>query len=373
MLVRAWSGSWVYFIGDSTHRNIHDEVLGLVAGLGVNVTTALPQIGGLDVRDRDQQKDRDTVASWHSKRAWRCAQSPCGNGTGNGTGMPPPALISFRFLRGLDMHKLEHHARDWRQRFLYPDWRSISPEAPPQMLMQSDPSNMHPLTRRYFGRLAEPDVIVFHACAWDLPHINRSHFYYKFMLPGYGPCKGQPPPHAAAVSLQHRLPNGTFAFGVANTTVVGSPCSLRGSNLTDQQIFDGFAAKLREALSLLRERFGGRLVVRSCHAGTQQTLERKHNVKRQHVQSQFAALVTMDAVIRRVAAALCVELLDVMAMDAASGYHYSTTADDFHVPRGASITAARATLAMLAPRAQMNGAMVKPLGQPDQKCGFEDK
>ena len=33
-LLQPISGRWVYFIGDSTHREIHDALLRLVAGVG---------------------------------------------------------------------------------------------------------------------------------------------------------------------------------------------------------------------------------------------------------------------------------------------------------------------------------------------------
>ena len=44
---------------------------------------------------------------------------------------------------------------------------------------------------------------------------------------------------------------------------------------------------------------------------------------------------------------LCVELLDVFSMDAASGYHRANASEDFHVPREASMSAALAALDML--------------------------
>ena len=89
------SGSWIVFAGDSTHRQLYHSfgaavravVGGSMRGLGP------PTLDDDAIMDNDRQKDHDMIG-------WRK------NGSRDGT------VVSLRFLRGLDLEKLELHARD---------------------------------------------------------------------------------------------------------------------------------------------------------------------------------------------------------------------------------------------------------------------
>ena len=78
----------------------------------------------------------------------------------------------MRFLRGLDAHKLEHNSADWRQRFHYKEWRQRSRDAPPNLLLGSQPFSSHPVTAAFWRATPEPDAIIFNSCAWDLPQVR---------------------------------------------------------------------------------------------------------------------------------------------------------------------------------------------------------
>ena len=344
-------GRWILFMGDSTQRKLHDAFLDLLAAqFGMEELTVQPHLDGLPVKDRDQHKDYDTVCL-HPRGGYRpgalqakaerhrepecfgplhpeChAQRPNLHWWANASGAPS-TRVSMRFLRGLDTHKLEHNSKAWRERFHYKEWRQRSMNAPPNLLFGSAPFTDHPVTRAFWGRTPEPDAIIFNSCAWDLPQINRSNYYFPYMVPGY-PC-AQPPP---TVNVTVRIREQRVA------PVIGCPCVKRGIKLSDEQIIEDYGQRLRVALILIRKRFRGRLILRSCHSGTQDRRETEH--------AQFEALRLMNAKLLSVARELCVEVLDVFELDRLAGYYNEKKVANFHVPPEASAQAAMAAMLLL--------------------------
>ena len=124
---------------------------------------------------------------------------------------------------------------------------------------------------------------------------------------------------------------------------MGVPCVPDSNRLSDDAIYAGFEAKLRAAMLKLRASFKGRLVLRSCHAGTRDLRRYGLTVADRQLESLFR----MDAIVRRVAAQMCIELLDVMALDAAAGWHEHNYSETFHVPQQAADAAGLAALRML--------------------------
>jgi len=84
----------------------------------------------------------------------------------------PPAsqkralLVSNHFLRGLDQRKLRLNVLEPHRRLFYPDWHERSAERPTHLLLEADPPEA--VTRRRLKR-RQPDAIIFHSCAWDMP------------------------------------------------------------------------------------------------------------------------------------------------------------------------------------------------------------
>ena len=56
--------------------------------------------------------------------------------------------------------------------------------------------------------------------------------------------------------------------------------------MTEEEIVQDYGKRLREALVLVRKRFRGRLILRSCHSGTQDKRAKTHD--------QFEALRRMN-------------------------------------------------------------------------------
>ena len=133
----------------------------------------------------------------------------------------------------------------------------------------------------------------------------------------------------------------------------------RGISLTDEQIIDDYGRRLREALILVRQRFRGRLILRSCHSGTQDKREddppppsRRRRGKKAAPpppppHEQFKALQRMNTKLLSVARELCVEVLDVFELDRLAGYYKEKKAANFHVPARASAQAAMAAMLLL--------------------------
>ena len=89
------SGSWIVFAGDSTHRQLYHSFGAAVHAVAGDSMRGLgpPTLDNDAIMDNDRQKDHDYIG-------WRK------NGSRDGT------VVSLRFLRGLDLEKLELHARD---------------------------------------------------------------------------------------------------------------------------------------------------------------------------------------------------------------------------------------------------------------------
>ena len=199
------AGRWILFMGDSTQRNLHDAFLKLLGDhFGMDSLTVQPHLDGLPVKDRDKHKDydsvfvhppRDVMARWQGRGAHRkgkaqrepecygplypeCAgkalsKRPDLRWWANATARPS-TRVSMRFLRGLDAHKMERNARDWRERFFYKEWRQRTRDQPPNLLFGSQTWRDHPVTSQFWARTPEPDAIIFNSCAWDLPQVGAS-------------------------------------------------------------------------------------------------------------------------------------------------------------------------------------------------------
>lgn len=315
-ILKQLADQWIIFLGDSTHRNIFDAMLALLRSrYGASLHLVRPHVGSSAMADRDGQMDYDTVCTLpHSAEAG--TQRRKRNAT---------VLVSMRFLRGLDQHKLGMHARDWRQRFSYPAWRREYSAVPRATLIRSDAYTGHPLTATHFESREQPDAIIFHSCAWDMPAVNRSGYYYPEAV-----CV--PPPPTVTVKLD----NGSRV----TVRTQGANCAPRGNRrLSNEQVFAGFRQKLLASLREIRSLFAGRLIVRNCHAGI---IARKGSGDSR----QAAALVRMNTIIDEVARVLCVEVLDVYELDRAAGFFRGDT-DDFHVSSKQSMHAALALLLQL--------------------------
>ena len=346
------AGRWILFMGDSTQRHLHDAFLALLrTQFGMDELQVQPHLDGLPVKDRDMHKDYDAVCmhrrggyraggEWAKGRKQRepecfgplhpeCNEERPDLGWWANASGASATRVSMRFLRGLDAHKLEHNSGAWRERFYYKEWRQRSKEAPPNLLFRSAPFTEHPVTRTWWARSPEPDAVVFNSCAWDLPQINRSFYYFPYMVPGF-PCPNPPPTMNTTVRIREQR--------VAE--IIGAPCVKRAAvSMTEEQIVQDYGTRLREALLLIRKRFRGRLILRSCHSGTQDTRAKTHE--------QFEALRRMNTMLLRVAREQCVEVLDVFELDRLAGYYREKKLANFHVPPRASAQAALALLLML--------------------------
>lgn len=365
------SGLWIVMVGDSTHRMLHDAWLDLLDGHGASCLSLGPHVAGLPVVNHDGQKDFDSVClipphaapSGGLARDLRAQQRAPRRVSGRRRGLacrPAPnwtdprqrrLRVSMRFLRGLDHSKLVHNSRDWRQRLHYVEWLARSAAKPANMVLGSDPPEAHPVSRVHWASARErPDVIVFHSCAWDLPRINQSAYYFA----GMGPWACGTLPGETNVSVS-ALPDGRRA-----APVLSSPCVRRGQNLTDDEIFDGFRTRLRASIrhllhltshgrSATARGAAPRLIVRNCHAGTRDSRVRRTlaGAVTDSPQPQLVALERMNAIIEQVATELCVEVLDVWSLDRLAGGAADKKEEDFHVPQPMAMSAAFALMLML--------------------------
>jgi hypothetical protein len=308
---------WIVFAGDSTHRNLHDAFLKHLRDcFNATLRVAVPRVGGWVIIDDDLQKDHDTVVTFsRSGHAFSTL------------------LISMRFLRGLDLHKLERNADDWRQRLHYPNWLERSRRRPPNLVYASDSFSQDPLGGYWTARSPQPDLLFLHSCAWDLPQVNRSGEYYPHMAPG-ATC--EPPPATQNVTVldglcetHKKADDPPCKEWNEPVRTLGAPCIRRGAGLSDRQIYDGFSANLRAAVRLTRASLGptGRLLLRNCHTGVNDSRPGAKN-------QQFQALGLMSASINVVAAQACVPLFDVWGLDSAAGHqeHQHAGPEDFHMP-----------------------------------------
>ena len=273
--------------------------------------------------------------------------------SGNGaSGNLQDVLVSMRFMRGLDLHKLRQNIAQPHRRLFYPHWKERSRVLPTTLLLEADAPEL-PTRRRVAS--GAPDVVVFHSCAWDMPRTNRSAYYYSTNAPD--PKRGCTTEDAGGKRWADGvlLSNGSKVR--ARTLGVG--CRVRGDRLTDEQIYDGYEQSLREALALLRAQAAGGdslLMVRNCHGGSGGA-----NVRRRHeVESQHTSVIRMNQIIARVAVELCVPVLDVYALDAAAGFYWQDDAPpDFHPPSIASLQAAFAVLLAQVERASCVPSMTR--------------
>ena len=121
----------------------------------------------------------------------------------------------------------------------------------------------------------------------------------------------------------------------------------RGTDLSDETIYDGFATSLRSALRWTRRHAAGASVLlRNCHAGKGQR------------DSQYDSLARMNGVIDEAARASCLPVIDVHQLDREAGFYISDARPDFHVPNIGALQAAVATL--LAVRLRAGGGTPRP-------------
>ena len=128
-------------------------------------------------------------------------------------------------------------------------------------------------------------------------------------------------------------------------------------DLTDEQIYEGYAQGLEEALRFLRAHAGTTttVIVRNCHAGmgganqhqsgdvAPISVRRKRRSTNQETQHQ--SVMRMNQIIARVAQQLCVPVLDVHALDKAAGFYFQEGAlPNIHVPQIGALQAAFAAL-----------------------------
>ena len=120
---------------------------------------------------------------------------------------------------------------------------------------------------------------------------------------------------------------------------LGSACIRRGHTLSDEQIYEGFRDKLAIALHHLQAVAPRtRLLMRSCHSGTQD--------KRVASRPQLDGLRTMNRAIAAAARERCADVLDVFEVDQLAKL-WPRTRVDFHVPGSGSKLSAVALLLML--------------------------
>jgi len=318
-IVAALSGRWVMLFGDSTQREIYSALVGVMASrYGATYRRLGPTIGGIATtasQHSHAQEDVDTIVTIPRYRKWRQTEP--------GAESHAVFVMSFRFLRGLDPHKLRLNVAKPQQLYFYPEWAHRSSNTPTHLVMSGDSPEQLPLPLSQ----ARPDAIIFHSCAWDTPEINRSSYYY---------------PHSACALKYANVRRVKVALSAAgdmrsnltgDANVHGSACKERGEGLSDEQIFAGFEHDFNNTLRSLRRWLSRRtqLFVRSCHAGVQPPLQKPQSLRR------------MDTIIRRVAAAECVPLVDVWTLDREAGFYVADKAD-FHVPSVGSMQAAIAIL-----------------------------
>lgn len=309
-VVRSLGGRWIMLLGDSTQREIHDAMTGLLLSrYHARFRRLRPSFNGTlthESLEDKAQSDHDVVFTF-----------PQGNSPS-----PVEMVLSFRFLRGLDRHKIRHNVERPHQLFLYPEWKLRSEALPTHLLMSGDP----PLRGMHMPspmRRGSPDTLLLHSCAWDLPRVNRSRFYY--------------PTNACWHSKSHAWPTVELEKGQrASPHVHGGACRKRGEGLSDGKIFTGFerelSAMLRELKSTLPRSTS--LFVRGCHPGTEGLDSTSAGKVRKD-------LSKMNTIIRHVARAQCLPLVNVWEIDRQAGYYaVNNKNQDIHVPPVATMQAA---------------------------------
>jgi hypothetical protein len=323
---------WIVMIGDSTQRMIYDQFNAMLDTYGASCLTILPHVDGNPVLNRDSQKDTDTVCLHPTLPSNRTTAPPFCRAALDWTNPRwPSTRVSMRFLRGLDLGKLELNARDWTQRAHYIEWLERSKWHPASVLFGSDPADAHPVSRAHFVRRNEsgPTVVLLHSCAWDTPMINRSKSYYM----GMENCPMLP----AYIGVKTRTSRG---IELRPAPVLQTPCRKRGhASMPDEKIYAEYRRSLGDAIQLVRRSFRGRLILRNCHAGTRE--------RGKKVQPQYEATKRFNVIIDQVALEHCVEVLDVFALDEMVGFAQHSFPENFHVPRPMSLSAAVAFMLLL--------------------------
>tara|TARA_B100000767_G_scaffold267368_1_gene286011 strand:+ start:410 stop:1642 length:1233 start_codon:yes stop_codon:yes gene_type:complete len=348
-LTRLLAGRWLVFFGDSTTRMHQSALVALVATrCNASVRRFGPMLRGrgvaggvLGATDHPGQCDFDSWVTFSRD------QNEVGSPR---SGRKRALLVSNHFLRGLDHHKLRLNVLEPHRRLFYPDWKERSAERPTHLLLEADPPEA--VTRKRLKR-RQPDAIIFHSCAWDLPRINRSHYYYPYEGPERN-CSAAWP--ASTLARVEGSDDGTGPTTLLARTL-GASCKRRGMDLTDEQIYEGYAQGLEEALRFLRAHAGTTttVIVRNCHAGmgganqhqsgdaAPISVHRKRRSTNQETQHQ--SVMRMNQIIARVAQQLCVPVLDVHALDKAAGFYFQEGAlPNIHVPQIGALQAAFAAL-----------------------------
>jgi hypothetical protein len=341
-LTRQLAGRWLVFFGDSTTRMHQSALVALVATrCNASVRRFGPMLRGrgvasgvLGATTHPGQCDFDSWVTFPRDHNEAEVGSP-------EVGSPRPRLlVSNHFLRGLDHHKLRLNVLEPHRRLFYPDWLERSAERPTHLLLEADPPEA--VTRKRLKR-RQPDAIIFHSCAWDLPRINRSDYYYPYEGPERN-CSAAVP--ASTLARVVGSDDGTDPRTLLARTL-GASCKRRGGDLTDEQIYEGYAQGLEEALRFLRAHAGATttVIVRNCHAGSggANVADRAKDGPSQETQHQ--SIMRMNRIIARVAQQLCVPVLDVHALDKAAGFYFQEGAQpDIHVPPIGALQAAFAAL-----------------------------
>jgi hypothetical protein len=340
-LTRQLAGRWLVFFGDSTTRMHQSALVALVATrCNARVRDFLPMLRGRGVASGAQkgQCDSDSWVTFPQDQDEAEVGSP-------EVGSPRPGwkralLVSNRFLRGLDHHKLRLNVLEPHRRLFYSNWKERSAERPTHLLLEADPPEA--VTHRRLKRW-QPDAIIFHSCAWDLPRMNRSRLFY----PHEGPernCSAAWP-----ASILERVVRSAHETGPPTllARTLGASCKRRGEDLTDEQIYEGYAQGLESALRFLLAHAGATttVFVRNCHAGSggANAADRANHGPSEETQHQ--SIMRMNQIIVRVAQQLCVPVLDVHALDKAAGFYFQEgEPSDVHVPPIGALQAAFATL-----------------------------
>ena len=341
-LARQLAGRWLVFFGDSTTRMHQSALLALVAtrcnatvrrfgpmlrGRGV----ASGVLGAKHATDHPGQCDFDSWVTFPRDQDEAEVGSPR-------PGRKRALLVSNHFLRGLDHNKLRLNVLEPHRRLFYPDWKERSAERPTHLLLEADPPEA--ITRRRLKR-RQPDAIIFHSCAWDLPRINRSQYYYPHEGPGRNCSTAGPASILARVVRSGDGPRTLLA------RTLGASCRRRGDDLTDEQIYEGYAQGLEAALRFLRTHAGTTttVIVRNCHAGSGGANAANSANDGPSQETQHQSMIRMNQIIARVAQQLCVPVLDVHALDKAAGFYFEEGAHpDIHVPPIGALQAAFAAL-----------------------------
>jgi len=324
MLRAAESPWWIVLAGDSTQRQLYEALAHPLQHLLGVKRYALRQLGvptlaGAPVFDNDHHKDMDTLVG-------------------------EKLTVSLRFLRGLDLAKLELHARDWRQRYFYPDmangWETPLKLLPLTMrtVLEADPFDERMAASR------TPDVIILHSCVWDTPMVNRSRSHNPQMdsgrtcpslVPQWAQVRTRNRTYVAMLGRRDGLSAAEqqLAMPLVPARVAASPCVQRASTATlDDQIYADFGDRLHAAVDLIRSQSNtSRLILRTCCPGT--------NTGTSVEAQKELQLQRMNEIIEQVARSQRVELLDIFHLEqwaskAAGGASNNKTngADKFHMP-----------------------------------------